>query len=390
MITPDSAASTHAASTHAASTHAASTPEVATPEPRRVLVTGATGYIGSRLIPRLLRDGHHVRAAVTNLERARTAWWADDVELVRMDVLDSATVEAAVEGMDAVYYLIHALKGEDFTTTDRISAENMAWAVAAAGVELLVYLSGLVPDVPENELSEHITSRLEVERILTGATAGIRVLTLRAAIVTGSGSTSFEVVRQISERMPVTTVPAWMDSRVQPVAVVDVVEALSGALAVESESRSYDVGGPERMPYTQLLDRYARIAGLTRPQVTVPGLPIDVVAVLAGAITDVPGSTVPALVESLHHDMVCHDVDWTYDLLPEGYELVGVDESFARALREPDLTLPPEERDPLGPMPGDPAWAGGSGTTNGGVGAVMAGARSVVSGLAGRMLPGRG
>ncbi len=380
MITPDSAASNQAASNHAAST----------PEPRRVLVTGATGYIGSRLIPRLLRDGHHVRAAVTNLERARTAWWADDVELVRMDVLDSATVEAAVEGMDAVYYLIHALKGEDFTTTDRISAENMAWAVAAAGVELLVYLSGLVPDVPENELSEHITSRLEVERILTGATAGIRVLTLRAAIVTGSGSTSFEVVRQISERMPVTTVPAWMDSRVQPVAVVDVVEALSGALAVESESRSYDVGGPERMPYTQLLDRYARIAGLTRPQVTVPGLPIDVVAVLAGAITDVPGSTVPALVESLHHDMVCHDVDWTYDLLPEGYELVGVDESFARALREPDLTLPPEERDPLGPMPGDPAWAGGSGTTTGGVGAVVAGARSVVSGLAGRMLPGRG
>jgi len=380
VITPDSAASNQAASNHAAST----------PEPRRVLVTGATGYIGSRLIPRLLRDGHHVRAAVTNLERARTAWWADDVELVRMDVLDSATVEAAVEGMDAVYYLIHALKGEDFTTTDRISAENMAWAVAAAGVELLVYLSGLVPDVPENELSEHITSRLEVERILTGATAGIRVLTLRAAIVTGSGSTSFEVVRQISERMPVTTVPAWMDSRVQPVAVVDVVEALSGALAVESESRSYDVGGPERMPYTQLLDRYARIAGLTRPQVTVPGLPIDVVAVLAGAITDVPGSTVPALVESLHHDMVCHDVDWTYDLLPEGYELVGVDESFARALREPDLTLPPEERDPLGPMPGDPAWAGGSGTTTGGVGAVVAGARSVVSGLAGRMLPGRG
>lgn len=385
MITPDSAASNHMAPNPAAPNPAASTPG-----PRRVLVTGATGYIGSRLIPRLLRDGHHVRAAVTNLERARTAWWADDVELVRMDVLDSATVEAAVEGMDAVYYLIHALKGEDFTTTDRISAENMAWAVAAAGVELLVYLSGLVPDVPENELSEHITSRLEVERILTGATAGIRVLTLRAAIVTGSGSTSFEVVRQISERMPVHTVPAWMDSRVQPIAVVDVVEALSGALAVESESRSYDVGGPERMPYTQLLDRYARIAGLTRPQVTVPGLPTDVVAVLAGAITDVPGSTVPALVESLHHDMVCHDVDWTYDLLPEGYELVGVDESFARALREPDLTLPPEERDPLGPMPGDPAWAGGSGTTTGGVGAVMAGARSVVSGLAGRMLPGRG
>jgi len=357
----------------------------ATPGPQRVLVTGATGYVGSRLIPRLLRDGHHVRAAVTNPDKARSKWWADQVELVRMDVLDAATVEAAVEGMDAVYYLIHALKGEDFTTTDRESAENMAWAVAAAGVDVLVYLSGLVPDVPESELSEHITSRLEVERILTGATAGIRVLTLRAAIVTGSGSTSFEVVRQISERMPVQAVPDWMDSRVQPIAVVDVVEALAGALSVTSESRSYDVGGPERMPYTQLLDRYARTAGLTRPQVTVPGLPSDVVAVLAGAITDVPGSTVPALVESLHHDMVCHDVDWTYDLLPDGYELIGVDESFARALSEPDPDVPPGERDPLGPMPGDPPWAGGSGATPGPVSAVVAGARSVVTGLAGKV-----
>jgi hypothetical protein len=111
--------------------------------------------------------------------------------------------------------------------------------------------------------------------------------------------------------------------------------------------------------------------------------------VLAGAITDVPGSTVPALVESLHHDMVCHDVDWTYDLLPDGHELIGVDESFARALRQPDLTVPPGERDPLGPMPGDPSWAGGSGATPGPVSAVVAGARSVVNGLAGRVRSSR-
>ena len=142
--------------------------------------------------------------------------------------------------------------------------------------------------------------------------------------MTGSGSTSFEIVRQISERMPVQAVPAWMDSRVQPIAVVDVVEALVGALRSRSESRSYDVGGPERMPYTQLLDVYASVAGLSRPQVVVPGLPSDLVGMLAGAITDVPGGTVEALVESLRHDMVCHDVDWTYDLLPEDHHLVGV------------------------------------------------------------------
>ncbi len=168
-----------------------------------------------------------------------------------------------------------------------------------------------------------------------------------------------------------------MDSRVQPIAVVDVVEALTGALRPGSESRSYDVGGPERMPYTRLLDVYAAVAGLSRPQVVVPGLPTDLVGTLAGAITDLPGTTVEALVESLAHDMVCHDVDWTYDLLPDDHELVGVEESFARALAEPDESVPPAERDPLGPMPGDPEWAGGQG---GGLASTVAGAQAVVTG----------
>ena len=353
--------------------------------PRTVLVTGATGYVGSRLIPRLLHEGHTVRAAVTNLDKARDRWWADQVELVRMDVLDIDTVDAAVDGVDAVFYLIHGMSGPDFAVRDRESAENMAYASAMAGVRTIVYLSGLVPDVPEDELSEHISSRLEVERILTGASSGIRTITLRAAIVTGSGSTSFEVVRQISERLPVQAIPAWMDSRVQPIAVVDVVEALAGALRRESESRSYDVGGPERMPYTSLLDAYAEVAGLSRPQVVVPGLPTDLVGTLAGAITDVPGTTVAALVESLRHDMICHDVDWTYDLLPHDHELLEVEESFARALAETDESVPPAERDPLGPMPGDPEWAGGQG---GGLASAVAGAEALVTGLADRLTPG--
>jgi uncharacterized protein YbjT (DUF2867 family) len=350
-----------------------------------VLVTGATGYIGSRLIPRLLAGGYTVRAAVTDLAKAEGRWWADQVELVRMDVHDPDTVELAVEGVDAAYYLIHGLSGADFTTRDRIAAETMAQACAMAGVGRIVYLSGLVPDVPEEELSEHIASRLEVERVLSGAGAGVCTITLRAAIVTGSGSTSFEIVRQISERMPVQAVPTWMDSRVQPVAVTDVVEGLVGALTVQTESRSYDVGGPERMQYTALLDVYASVAGLTRPQVVVPGLRSDLVGVLAGALTDVPGSTVEALVESLRHDMVCHDVDWTYDLLPEEHRLLGVRESFARALAVPDEDVPPARRDPLGPMPGDPPWARGQG---GGLASAVAGARAVATGLAGRFLPG--
>ncbi len=353
--------------------------------PTTVLVTGATGYVGSRLIPRLLADGHTVRAAVTDLDKAADRWWADQVELVRMDVLEADTVDAALEGVDAVFYLIHGMAGEDFAIRDRASAETMAYACAMAGVRTIVYLSGLVPDVPEDELSEHIASRLEVERILSGASAGIRTITLRAAIVTGSGSTSFEIVRQISERMPVQAIPAWMDSRVQPIAVVDVVEALAGALRANSESRSYDVGGPERMPYTSLLDVYASVADLSRPQVVLPGLPSDLVGTLAGAITDVPGGTVEALVESLGHDMVCHDVDWTYDLLPEDHHLVGVEESFSRALATPDESVPPAERDPLGPMPGDADWAGGQG---GGLASAVAGSKAVVTELVDRLTPG--
>lgn len=350
---------------------------------RTVLVTGATGYIGGRLVPRLLRDGHTVRAAVTDPAKAQERWWRPDVELVTMNVLDPPTVAAAVEGVDVVYYLIHGLGGDDFAAVDRRSATTMAEAAAAAGVRRIVYLSGLVPDAPEGDLSGHITSRLEVERILTAS--GIPTITLRAAIVTGSGSTSFEIVRQISERLPVQTIPRWMDSRVQPIAVSDVVEALAGALGVEGGSRHYDVGGPERMPYSTLLDAYAEVAGLSRPQVTVPGLPTDLVGSLAGVIADVPGTTVAALVESLHHDMVCHEVDWTYDLLPDDHALVGVEESFRRALAEPDPTVPPRDRDPLGPLPGDPSWAGGQG---GGVASALAGARAVVTGLAGRLLPG--
>ncbi len=318
-------------------------------------MTGATGYVGGRLVPALLADGHDVRTTVSDPAKANAPWWADRVETVTMDILDPGTVRAACAGVDAVYYLVHGMDGDDFVATDRTAAGNVRDAVDACRIPRVVYLSGIIPDVAGAELSDHLRSRLEVEELLTSSSA--TVLTLRAAVVLGSGSTSFEIIRQVSERMPVQTVPDWMNSMVQPIAVVDVLAALVGAATAPGPSRHFDVGGPDVMPYADLLDRYAGLAGLQRPQVMVPFLPTDRVGVLVGALTDVPESTVRALVESLRHDMVCSEHLFVRELLPAGHQLLSFGESVRRSLAgaQPD----PAAADPMGPLPQDPHWASG-------------------------------
>lgn len=321
----------------------------------KILVTGATGYVGGRLVPTLLAEGHAVRTTVSDPAKADRAWWADRVQTVSMDILDADHVSAACAGVDAVYYLVHGMGGDDFVANDRRAAGNVRDAVDECGVARVVYLSGIIPDVPDEELSDHLRSRLEVEELLTSSAA--TVLTLRAAVVLGSGSTSFEIIRQVSERMPVQTVPDWMNSMVQPIAVVDVLAALVGALTAPGPSRHFDVGGPDVMPYAELLDRYAGLAGLSRPQVMVPFLPTDLVGVLVGALTDVPESTVRALIESLRHDMVCAEHLFVRELLPAGHQLLSFEESIRRSLagEQPD----PATADPMGPLPQDPHWASG-------------------------------
>ena len=320
----------------------------------KILVTGATGYVGGRLVPLLLERGHDVRTTTSDPDREQP-WWGARVETVVMDALDPDQVLAACEGMDAVYYLIHGMSADDFAETDRKAATNLAEGARTHGVDRIVYLSGLVPDVADSELSEHITSRREVEQILSETPATLVVL--RAAVLLGSGSTSFEIIRQVSERMPVHTVPSWMDSMVQPIAVVDVLEALVGALEYAGPSRHFDVGGTDQLRYGALLEAYTEHAGLERPQVHVPLLPTALVGTLVGSLTDVPRPTVEALVESLHHDMVAADDDFREMLLPQGHRLVGLDEAFRRSLA-PRASMP-EESDPMGPLPQDPAWASG-------------------------------
>ncbi|MGA8978199.1 MAG: NAD(P)H-binding protein [Pedococcus sp.] len=320
----------------------------------KILVTGATGYVGGRLVPLLLERGHEVRTTTSHPDREQP-WWSERVETVVMDALDGDQVKAACAGVDAIYYLIHGMGGDDFAETDRTAATNHADGARAHGVARIVYLSGLVPEVDESELSEHLRSRREVEQILNGVAA--TVVVLRAAVLLGSGSTSFEIIRQVSERMPVHTVPSWMDSMVQPIAIVDVLEALVGALEYTGPSRHFDVGGPDRLRYGALLEAYTAHAGLDRAQVHVPLLPTALVGTLVGSLTDVPRPTVEALVESLHHDMVIADDDFQAMLLPQGHCLVGLDEAFRRSLAPRATAL--EDADVMGPLPQDPAWASG-------------------------------
>lgn len=324
----------------------------------RVLVTGAGGYIGSRLVGALLAEGHEVRASFTDPARASRFWWHDQVEVIRLDVRQPELVAAAVNGVDAVYYLVHSMSGPGFIRADRSAAHHMATACAAAGVQRIVYLSGLVPDVPADQLSDHLSSRAEVEQILTAS--GVPTHTVRCAIILGSGSTSFEILRQISRRLLVHPIPSWMNSLVQPVAVVDVLTVLMACLTAPAPSRSYDVGGPERLRYAELLARFCAVAGLPRAQVPLVGVDESLAGTMAGLLTDVPTDLVRELVQSLHHDMVCGETDFRTDLLPPGTTLLALDAAIRRALAEPRLDLPVPQRDPMAALPGDPPWSAGS------------------------------
>ncbi|MGW4978541.1 SDR family oxidoreductase [Streptomyces mirabilis] len=335
----------------------------------RCLVTGATGYIGGRLVPELLAAGHRVRCLARSPAKLRDYPWSGDAEVVRGDVTDAGSVAEALRGIDVAYYLVHALgTGHDFEETDRKAARIFGEQARAAGVSRIVYLGGLTPEgVPEERLSPHLRSRAEVGRILLES--GVPTTVLRAAVIIGSGSASFEMLRYLTERLPVMVTPRWVRTRIQPIGVRDVLRTLVGSTRMPAGvNRAFDIGGPEVLTYLEMMQRYAAVAGLPRRLILpVPVLTPGLSSHWVGLVTPVPASIARPLTESLRHEVVCREHDIArYVPDPPGRPF-GFDEAVSLALqrvRDAQVTTRWSSASvpgaPSDPLPTDPDWAGGS------------------------------
>ena len=324
----------------------------------RILVTGATGYIGGRLVPRLLDAGHEVRCMARNPQKLSLHPWRHRVDVVAGDVLDERSVKEALIGCDAAVYLVHSMaSGSDFARVDRRAAANFRTAAADAGVGRIVYLGALGDDAADH--SAHLTSRHEVGRILAAGTTP--VTEVRAAVIIGSGSLSFEMLRSLTEVLPVMTTPKWVRTRCQPVAVGDVLEILRGAIEDRSpDTRILEVGGPEVLTYTQMMHIYAEEAGLRRRLVVpVPLLTPWLSSWWIGLVTPLPPKVARPLVESLRSEVI---VSRPQDLVP--IELTPFRIAVRRALsRLPGGVITrwsDAASQPAAPIPTDPAWSGGT------------------------------
>ena len=329
----------------------------------KILVMGATGYIGGRLAPLLAQEGHEVRCLTRRPDHLAEAAWADSVEICRGDALERESLAAPMEGVDVVYYLVHSIgTGSTFEESDRRAAHYTAEAAAAAGVGRIVYLGGLVPT--GEEASPHLASRAEVGQIFLDG--DVPAVVLQAGVIIGSGSASFEMLRYLTERLPVMVTPRWVTSLVQPIAVRDVLSYLDAALGLDpGTNRRFDIAGPDVLSYREMMQRYAAVAGLKRRIIIpVPVLTPWLSSQWINVVTPVPKAIAQPLVESLRNNAVAHEHD-IEALIP--LELCPFDDAVRLALERIRLadvvtrwSAAAWPGAPSNPMPTDPDWSGGS------------------------------
>lgn len=298
---------------------------------RLALVTGATGYIGSHLVPHLLREGWTVRVLTRQRQRLEGQSWSAHVAVFEGDASSSTDLDAAMVGVDVAFYLIHSMNGDhDFPQRDRELASTFADAADRADIGRIVYLSGLHPQ--HEALSPHLASRVEVgERFLRARTPAA---VLQAAVILGDGSASFDMLRYLAHRLPAMVAPRWLHNRIQPIAIQDVMRYLAGAADLPAQvNRTFDIGGPEVLTYADMIQRFAKVTGL-RPRliVTVPVLTPQLAGHWVGLVTPVPAGLAKPLVLSLVHEVVCREDDLSH-LMSAQVAPAGFDDAVLEAMR---------------------------------------------------------
>ncbi len=299
-----------------------------------VLVTGATGYVGGRLVPQLLNAGYRVRALGRSVAKLKGRPWGAHplVELVQGDVLDYDSLARAAQGCGAAYYLVHSMLADPkaYSDTDRRAAENMVRAAEAAGLDRIIYLGGL-GGVGDPHLSEHLRSRYEVARILQSGP--VPATFLRAAMILGSGSASFEIMRYLVDRLPVMVTPRWVHNQVQPIAITNVLNYLQGCLEHEEvKGQTFDIGGSDILTYRQLFDIYAEEAGLRRRLVfPVPVLTPKLSSYWIHLVTPVPAAIAQPLALGLRNPVICQE-NRIREIIPQ--DLLTCRETIRRALQK--------------------------------------------------------
>jgi len=302
---------------------------------RPVLVLGSTGYVGGRLVPLLLERGHRVRAAGRSVDKIMARSWGDNpnVETVQADMHDSESLKKAAEGCRAAFYLVHSMSrpNRDFAAQERDAAYNMLEAVNHAGIERIIYLGGLGEDHQDSPLSKHLLSRAEVGRILSCSQAKVTIL--RAAQIIGSGSSSFELVRYLADRLPIMLSPKWVRTKTQPIAIRNVLEYLAGCLENDATAGlTLDIGGPDILSYTELFALYAEVADIPKRRIiATPFLSPRLSSFWVSLITPVPMTLVRALVEGLRNEVICRN-NTIRDLVPQ--KLLSCRKAISLALKK--------------------------------------------------------